>query len=181
MQGKAAGCLGARSFLCIDGHLLTHGSENNNIGFLLLHLEEFRYFLANLALRDFDVVLGIAVITHQAKESIIGDVEKLVFLAKDVGNIHIVSGGAKLLQLLTSEDVNRDKVDLGMTMFPGLGGGHIDNFAGTILNNNETVLPQGRALHRVSSGCTRISGVERVLMLCIIRHLVTNQLDEVGG
>jgi hypothetical protein len=152
-----------------------------------------------------------------------GITHKLVFLAGDVGHIHIVSGRAKLFQLLTSEDVNRDKVDLGVAMFPSLGGRHIDNFAGTVFNNNETVLPQGRALHGVSSRCTRISGVERVLMLCrradklefwwlqtrapttreakkivsqggagagrqlrssylcIIRHLVTSQLDEIDG
>ena len=154
-------------------------------GILLLRLEESLYFLTSFALGDLDVVLGFAVITHQAKESIVGDIKlwnsqlrsvlhwaeesvthKLVFLAADVGHIHIVSGGAKLFQLLTSEDVNRDKVDLGVTVLPGLGGRHIHNFAGTVLNNNETVLPQGRALHGISSRCTRISGVERVFMLC---------------
>lgn len=45
---------------------------------------------------------------------------KLVFLALDVGDVHIVGGGTKIFKLLASEDVNCNEVDLGVTMLAGL-------------------------------------------------------------
>lgn len=45
---------------------------------------------------------------------------KLVFLALDVGDVHIVGGGAKIFKLLASEDINCDEVDLGVTVLAGL-------------------------------------------------------------
>ena len=90
---------------------------------------------------------------------------KLVFLAADVGNVHIVGGGAEILELLAGEDINGDKVDLGMTVLPSLGGGHFDNLAGAALDDDETVLPQGRALHREGSGGAGIGTLEGDFML----------------
>jgi hypothetical protein len=52
-------------------------------GILLLRLEKSLYFLTGFALGDLDVVLGFAVITHQAKESIVGDI-KLWTLSYDL-------------------------------------------------------------------------------------------------
>ena len=45
---------------------------------------------------------------------------KLIFLALDVGDVHIVGGGTKIFKLLASEDVNCNEVDLGVTMLAGL-------------------------------------------------------------
>ena len=45
---------------------------------------------------------------------------KLVFLALDVGDVHIVGGGTKIFKLLASEDVNCNEMDLGVTMLAGL-------------------------------------------------------------
>jgi hypothetical protein len=90
----------------------------------------------------------------------------LVFFAGDVGHIHIVGGRAKFFQLLASEDVNRNKMDLSMAVLSSLRSGHVDDFTGAIFDDHKTVLPQCRALHGVSSGRTRIGGVEGVLMLC---------------
>ena len=66
---------------------------------------------------------------------------KLVFLAGDVGNIHIVGGRAEILQFLTSEDVNGNEMDLGMTVLAGLRGRHFDDFARAALDDDEAVLP----------------------------------------
>lgn len=56
-------------------------------------------------------------------------------------------------------------MNLGVAVLARLGGGHFDDFAGTALDDDETILPQGRALHWV--GCRRasIGTVEGVLML----------------
>lgn len=45
---------------------------------------------------------------------------QLVFLTDDVGDIHVVGGGAEFLKLLAGEDVGSHKMDLGVTMLAGL-------------------------------------------------------------
>jgi hypothetical protein len=76
-----------------------------------------------------------------------------------------MSGWAKFFELLASEDVDGDKMDLGVTVLASLGGRHVDNLARAILNHNEAVLPQGRALHREGGRSAGIGGLEGVLML----------------
>lgn len=90
---------------------------------------------------------------------------KLVLAAGDVGDVHVVGGGAELLKLLASEDVDGDQVDLGVTVLASLGGGHVDDLARTALDDNETVLPEGRALHGERQRRTGVSRVEGVFML----------------
>lgn len=89
----------------------------------------------------------------------------MVFLAGDVGDIHVVGGWAEIFQFLLSEDVNSDKMDLGVSVLSGLGRAHFDNLARTAFDDNETVLPQCRALHRVSGRGASIGALEGVLML----------------
>jgi hypothetical protein len=138
--------------------------------------------VANLAIGDLDVVLGGAVVGHEGKEAVVGNVEleytvshgcqdfarathELVLLAADVGDVHVVGGGAEILELLVGEDVDGDQMDLGVTVLSGLGGGHFDDLARAVLDDDETALPQGRALHGVGGGGTGIGALEGVLML----------------
>ena len=72
---------------------------------------------------------------------------QLVLSAADVGDVHVVSRGREILVLLAGENVGSDKMDLGVTVLAGLGGGHVDNLARAVLDHDVTVLPQGRALH----------------------------------
>jgi hypothetical protein len=72
---------------------------------------------------------------------------ELVFLADDVGNIHVVGGWAEFFELLAGEDIDGDKMDLCVTVLTSLGGRHVDDLAGAVLNADESVLSQGRALH----------------------------------
>jgi hypothetical protein len=51
--------------------------------------------------------------------------------------------------LLVGEDVNSDKMDLGVTVLASLGGRHVDDLAGTALNDDVAVLAKGRALKGV--------------------------------
>jgi hypothetical protein len=76
-----------------------------------------------------------------------------------------VGGWGEVFQLLASENVDGDQVDLGVPMLASLGGGHFDDLAGAALNDNEAVLPQGRALHWVGGGGASIGALEGVLML----------------
>lgn len=90
---------------------------------------------------------------------------KLVLLSGDVWHIHVVGRWGQVLQLLASEDINGDQVDLGVTVLAGLRGRHVDNLAWAVLNHNVAVLPQCRALHGERGGGASIGAVEGVLML----------------
>ena len=76
-----------------------------------------------------------------------------------------MSRRAKFFELLASEDVDGDQVDLGVTVLAGLGGGHFDNLAWAVLNADVSVLPQCRTLHGEGVGRTSIGAVEGVLVL----------------
>ncbi len=65
---------------------------------------------------------------------------ELVFLADDVGHIHIMGGGAKIFELLAGENVNRDEMDLSVTVLASLRGAHLDNFAGAAFDDHEAIL-----------------------------------------
>ena len=104
---------------------------------------------------------------------------KLVFLARDIRDVHVVGGRAKILKLLASEDVNCNKMDLGVAVLAGLGCAHFDNLARAALDDDEAVFAERRALHRVCSGSTGIGALEGVLML--IRKLVSKTWKELAG
>jgi len=164
------GNLTARSLLGFNGSLLTHGSENDDVGILLVSGEKLVNLISNLSVGDLDIILGLAIISHQGKETIIGNIEELVFLAGDVGNIHVVGGWTEFFELLAGEDINGDKMDLCVTVLTSLGGRHVDDLAGAVLNDDESVLSQGRALHGESRRRAGIGGLEGVFMLSVVRH-----------
>ena len=76
-----------------------------------------------------------------------------------------MGGGAKIFEFLAGKDVDGDEMDLGVTVLAGLGGGHIDDLAGAILDDDETVLPQSGTLHGVGGRGASIDALESVLML----------------
>lgn len=76
-----------------------------------------------------------------------------------------MGGGAEFFELLAGEDIDGDEMDLGVAVLAGLGGGHVDDLAWAVLDDDETVLSQGRALHRERGRCTGIGRLEGVLML----------------
>jgi hypothetical protein len=51
--------------------------------------------------------------------------------------------------LLVGEDINGNKMDLGVTVLTSLGGGHVDDLAGTALDDDVAVLAKGRTLKGV--------------------------------
>jgi len=163
--------LTTRSLLGFNGSLLTHGSKNDNIGILLLSGEQLLNLISNLSIRDLDIVLGLAIIRHQGKETVIRNIEQLVFLAGNVRHIHVVGGWAEFFELLAGEDIDGNKMDLCVTVLSSLGGRHVDDLAGAVLDADEPVLPQGRTLHGKGGRGAGIGGVEGVFMLSVVRHL----------
>lgn len=93
-----------------------------------------------------------------------GITHELVFLAGDLGDVHVVSRGRQIFELLASEDVEGDQVDLGVTVLASLGGGHFDNLAGTVLDDNVTVLTQSRALHGEGGRRASVDGIEGLVL-----------------
>ena len=68
--------------------------------------------LADLTLGELEVILGGAIVVHEGEETILIDVQKLVVLALDDGDVHVVGGGRHILELLAGEDVDGSQVDL---------------------------------------------------------------------
>jgi len=163
------GALG--SLLGVHGELFTHGGHDNDIDVLAI-IDHLLNSITKIAIGELDIVLGVAGVIHEGKEIIIGDIEELEFATADVGDIHVVGGGRKIFQLLAGEDVDGDQVDFGVAVLASLGGGHFDDLAGTTLDDDVAVLPQGRALHGKGGRGTGISRLEGMLMLRIIvlRH-----------
>jgi hypothetical protein len=50
---------------------------------------------------------------------------------------------AQFFEFLSSEDIDGDKMDFGVTVLASLGGGHINDLAWTVLDHDEAVLAQG--------------------------------------
>lgn len=50
-----------------------------------------------------------------------------------------MGGWAKLLELLSGEDIDGDQVNLRVTVLSGLGGAHFDDLARTLLNDDVPV------------------------------------------
>lgn len=61
-------------------------------------------------------------------------------------------------------------MNFSVAVLSGFGSGHLDDFAGATLKHDETVLAQGRALHREGGGGTGVPGLE----MCIfdVSHCV---------
>lgn len=76
-----------------------------------------------------------------------------------------MGGGAEFFEFFAGEDVDGDEMDLGVTVFAGLGGGHVDDLAGTVLDADKPVLSQGGTLHGEGGRGTSIGALESVLML----------------
>lgn len=141
--------------------------------------------LADVTIWHLNIILHLTIISHQGKESIVGDVKlltllastprsavlvtvaayKLVLLAGNDWDIHVVGRWAKLLKLLAGEDINGDQVNLGVSVLAGLGGRHVDNLTWAALDADESVLSQGGTLHWVGGRRAGIGRVEGVLML----------------
>jgi len=159
------------SLLAIHGSLLAHGSENNDVGFLGVFDKHLLDLFTNVIVWDLDILLGGAIIGHERQEAVIGNVEELVFLAANVGDIHVVGGWAQVFELLASEDVNGNKMDLGVTVLASLGGGHFDNLARAVLDHNVTVFAKSRTLHGVGGRGTGVGALKGVLlMLSVVGH-----------
>lgn len=97
-----------------------------------------------------------------------GHTHQLVLLAGDVGDVHVVGGGGQILKLLAGEDIDGDDVDLGVTVLASLRGGHLDDLAGAALDDDVTVLPQGRALHGEGGRRAGVGRLEGNVVLYIV-------------
>lgn len=78
--------------------------------------------------------------------------------------------GAKIFQLLASEDIDSDKMNLGVTVLSGFGGAHFDDLARAALDDDETVLAERGTLLGICGRGASIGALESVLMLSSLRQ-----------
>lgn len=108
--------------------LLTHSGNNGNHEVLTI-VESGLNLVTKITVGNTDVVLSVTVVGHKVEVTIV-NVDELVLVTLNVGDVHVVGGGGNVFVLLGGEDVGSDKVDLGVTVLTGLGGGHVDDLRG---------------------------------------------------
>jgi len=124
-----------------DDALFRTGGEASHQNILLLVDSRLNLF-TDIVFGALKVVPGLAVVIHEGEETIV-HADQLVVFALHVGHLHVVGGGADVLKLFAGEDVESHHVNLGVTVFPGLGGGHLHDLAGPVLDHNETSFAKG--------------------------------------
>ena len=82
-----------------------------------------------------------------------------------------MGGRAQFFQLLAGEDVQGNKMDLGVTVLSGFGGGHVHNLAWAILDHDMSVLTESGTLHWVGGRGAGIDALESVIMLEMVGEL----------
>lgn len=127
--------LALRSVLEGEAVFLAHGRDDGDHEILAI-VEGGLDLVAELTVGDTDVVLGVTVVGHQVQETVV-NVDQLVLLTSDVGDVHVVRRGRNVFVLLGGEDVDGDKVDLGVTVLAGLGGRHVDNLVQSTVNSKK--------------------------------------------
>jgi len=134
---------------------------------------------SDISLRNLQVVTGVASIVHQRQEAVL-NIKQLEVPTLDVWHLHVVCGWTDIFEFLAGENVKGNHVDFGVTVLAGLGGGHLDNLAGTALDHDESVLPECRALHGEGLGRTGIGGGEVILFIshCVVEILGSGRLTE---
>ncbi len=80
-----------------------------------------------------------------------------------------MGGGANVLILTVSEDINADDVRLSVAVLAGLGGADISNLAGTAVDDDVATFTNETRLHWKRGGGTGIGGVDGKVLL-LIRH-----------
>jgi hypothetical protein len=77
-----------------------------------------------------------------------------------MGNIDVVRGGANVLILAVSEDINADDVRLSVAVLSGLGSADISHFARATVDNDVATFADKTRLHGKGGGGTGIGGVD---------------------
>lgn len=104
MMGYNDPLLGALgSLLNGESVLLTHGRDNGDHD-LLAVIEHALNLVANLAIRNSDIVLGSTVAVHEVEETVV-DIDKLELSSNNVGDVHVVGRGRQIFELLVGENL----------------------------------------------------------------------------
>merc|ERR1719495_1409647 len=149
-----------------DHALLATGRQHSHND-LLVFLNSAFNLLPYCILWAFQILPHLASIVHEGQEVVI-DSDQLIVFALHIWHLHVVSGGADILQFLACEYVEGHQVHLGVAVLSSLRGGHLHNLARTILDHYKASLPERRDLHAASLGRSRVSLVEVVVL--VVRH-----------
>ena len=136
---------------------------------------------ADFTFGEIDVILGRSRIIHErecARIIIYIELDGMLVLfdparhsyqsefpSTDVGNLHVVCRRRQFFEFLAREDVDSGQVDFCMTVLASLRGGHIDDFAWSALDHDETVLSECGTLHGEGLSCTCICRLNAEIFL----------------
>lgn len=72
---------------------------------------------------------------------------QLIFLFVNTWDVGVIGTRNNILKFFTCEDINANKMNLGMSMFAGFRCRHVNNLAGPTLYHNMSISSQSRTCH----------------------------------
>lgn len=120
--------------------------------------------ITNVTLRNRNIILSITIRIRQQKVVIIiissilkskfisiisssqgaykRKTNQLIFISGNIWNIDFMGARNNFLIFFTRENIDANEMNLGMSVFAGVGCRHVDNFAGTVFHHHIAVLSQ---------------------------------------
>lgn len=111
---------------------------------------------ANLSFGDLDNTLDTAINGYERKEAVISDIQELVLLALDIRDVHVMGGRVSCFELLASEDIDSNEVNLRLAVLADYLYALIHDLAGAMLYDDEPALLEHPALPWIGCGGTDI-------------------------
>ncbi|CAI8031336.1 Putative uncharacterized protein YEL034C-A [Geodia barretti] len=130
--------------LCGNGYLFGAGFEDCDHK-RLVGIKSVLNLLSQVTLWETYIGPLVSAIIHEGQETFF-DIHQLIIDAFYVRYVHIVSRWADILVLFPREYIQCNQGDLGVPVFPRLGGRHFHDLAWASLNHDETVFTQTGAL-----------------------------------
>jgi len=164
-RSEAAALVLAPNLLDSTDLFLAHGRHHGQEDVLSFIISTLDLGLQSFITGKLGVILSVATLSQKADKSIFRNVNQLILNTVNMWNVTVVRRRNNILKLLSSENVNSNKVALGMAMLPSLGSGDLNNLAGTVLDDDVAVLADGAGLLRVRLGGAGVGlGLEVVLL-----------------
>lgn len=92
----------------------------------------------------------------------------------DIRNVDVVSWWTQIFVLFPRKNIQGNEMNLCMSMFPSLGGGHLHHFTWTTFDHDESSLSKSRTLHWVGGWSSCICTLK---LLFVFHDLVPQECD----
>jgi len=133
--------LATTNFLDGTDLLLSHGRHDRHHN--ILSLIESKPHLGGETIigGKLEIILGATTVSEKAHEAILSDINQLVINTVHMWNITIVGRWNNIFKLLSSEDINSNKVTFGVTVLASFGSRNLNNLIKTKISKSNLCSP----------------------------------------